>query len=231
LSPGPAAALLGAAAVAALLSERVLSVAAIAVVLLGVCLHGPKGRRALYLWGTFVAGFWVAVLTPLLAAEGSHYLWEGPTVPVLGPLGLTAEELEAGLLSALRLVAVGLAFAAYALLLDHDRLVQAAGFARRSALAVALATRLVPTLERDGRGLLEALRGRGVEVRGVADHARLLSPLLAGSLERGLNLAEAMEARGYGRSGATRAPAIRGPLDRPALVAAAALVLVGALWL
>ena len=231
MSPGPAAALLAALAVAALLAERMLSVGAIALALLVVCLQGPKGRRALYLVGTFVSAFWVAVLTPLLAAEGSHYLWEGPTVPVLGPLALTGEELEAGLLSALRLVAVGLAFAAYALLLDHDRLVQAAGFARRSALSVALATRLVPTLERDGRGLIEALRGRGIEVRGVRGHARLLSPLLAGSLERGLNLAEAMEARGYGRPGATRAPRPRGRFDRAVVAAAAALVLAGALWL
>jgi energy-coupling factor transporter transmembrane protein EcfT len=231
VSPGPAAALLAAAAVAALLADRLVSLAVIALVLLALCLQGPKGRRALYLWGTFVAAFWVAALTPFLAAEGSHYLWQGPTVPVLGPLGLTGEELESALLAALRLVCVGLAFAAYALLLDHDRLVQAAGFARRSALAVALATRLVPTLERDGRGLLEALRGRGVEVRGVGGHARLLSPLLAGSLERGLNLAEAMEARGYGRPGGTRAPAERGPLDRPALAAAVALVLAGVLWL
>ena len=231
MSPGPAATLLAAAAAAALLADHLVSVAVMAVVLLGLCLQGPRGRRALYLWGTFVAAFWVAVLTPFLAAEGSHYLWQGPTVPVLGPLGLTAEELESALMSALRLVCVGLAFSAYALLLDHDRLVQAAGFARRSALTVALATRLVPTLERDGRGLLEALRGRGVEVRGVGGHARLLSPLLAGSLERGLNLAEAMEARGYGRPGGTRAPAVRAALDRPALVTAVVLVLAGVLWL
>jgi energy-coupling factor transporter transmembrane protein EcfT len=61
---------------------------------------------------------------------------------------------------------------------------------------------------------------------------RQLSPLLAGSLERGLNLAEAMEARGFGRAGHTRAP--RPPwtlLDRLALVAAVAIVVVGALWL
>jgi energy-coupling factor transporter transmembrane protein EcfT len=231
VSPGPAAALLAGLAAAALLADRIVSVGAIAFVLLVVCLRGPRGRRAIYLGSTFVAAFWVAVLTPLLAAEGSHYLWQGPTVPVLGPLGLTAEELESALLAALRLVAVGLAFAAYALLLDHDRLVQSAGFARRSALSVALATRLVPTLERDARGLLEALRGRGVTVDGVRGRARLLSPLLAGSLERGLNLAEAMEARGYGRAGATRAPAPKGPLDRPALVAAAAVVLMGGLWL
>src|SRR5438132_1584777 len=77
---------------------------------------------------------------------------------------------------------------------------------RRSALAVVLATRLVPTLERDARGLVEALRGRGIEVTGLRGRARLVSPLLAGSLERGLNVAEAMEARGFGRGGHTRAP-------------------------
>ena len=93
---------------------------------------------------------------------------------------------------------------------------------------MALATRLVPLLERDARDLRVALRGRQVELGPV----RLLSPLLAGSLERGLNLAEAMEARGYGRAGRTRAP--RPPwrtVDRLALVAAVALVVVGAQWL
>ena len=131
----------------------------------------------------------------------------------------------------MRLAAVTLAFAVYALLLDHDSLLRSARFARKSALVVALATRLVPTLERDVRGLVEALRGRGVEVEGVRGRARLVSPLVAGSLERALNLAEAMEARGYGRAGATRAPTPRWrSLDRLALVAAVAVVL-GALWL
>ena len=99
-------------------------------------------------------------------------------------------------------------------------------------LAIALATRLVPTLERDAAGLVEALRGRGVEVSGVRGRARLLSPLLAGSLERALNLAEAMEARGYGRPGATRA--LRpswSVVDRTALIAAGGLVAIGVLWL
>jgi energy-coupling factor transport system permease protein len=151
---------------------------------------------------------------------------------VLGPLDVTSEELREAAVQALRLGAVGLAFAAYALLLDHDRLVRAAGFARRTALGVALATRLVPTLERDAAGLVEALRGRGVEVAGARGRARLLSPLLAGSLERGLNLAEAMEARGYGRAGRTRVPEPRwAARDRLALAVAALLVVVGGLWL
>jgi energy-coupling factor transport system permease protein len=90
----------------------------------------------------------------------------------------------------------------------------------------------VPTLERDAAGLGEALRGRGVRVEGVRGHARLLSPLVAGSLERALNLAEAMEARGYGGAQRTRAP--RAPLtqvDYAALALAVVLVVAGALWL
>jgi energy-coupling factor transport system permease protein len=230
--PAAASALLAGLAAAALLAHRTISVAAIAALLLVVCLRAPAGRRRLYLVGAIGSGLAVVLVTPFVETIGSHPLWTGPTVPVLGQLDVTSEELRNGIFQGLRLTAVALAFAAYALLLDHDQLVQSAGFARRSVLAIALATRLVPTLERDAAGLVEALRGRGVEVSGVRGRARLLSPLLAGSLERALNLAEAMEARGYGRPGATRA--LRPGwtrVDRAALVAAAALVAIGVLWL
>ena len=202
--------------------------AAIAAVLLVAALRAPARRRWPYLVGTLGTGVTVFVLTPFVEVIGSHPLWTGPTIPVLGRLDVTTEELSNGLFQGLRLVAVGLAFAVYALLLDHDRLLASAGWARRSTLAVALATRLVPLLERDARDLRLALRGRGVELGPV----RQLSPLLAGSLERGLNLAEAMEARGYGRPGRTRAPQPPwSALDRSALVASVAVIAVGALWL
>lgn len=232
MSPAPAAALLAALAAAALLADRVLSVAVIAAVLFVVCLQGPKGRRRLYLAGALLSGLAVFVVTPFVASVGWHVVWSGPTVPVLGQLDVTREELHNGLFQGLRLTAVALAFAAYALLLDHDRLVQSARFARRSVLAVALATRLVPTLERDAAGLVEALRGRGVEVSGVRGRGRMLVPLLAGSLERSLNLAEAMEARGYGRAGATRAlQAPWGLAEWAALGGSVVIVAIGALWL
>jgi len=232
MSPAPAAALLAALAAAALLADHLASVALIAAVLLVVCLRAPKGRRRLYLTGALLSGLAVFLVTPFVASVGWHVIWSGPTVPVLGQLDVTREELYNGLFQGLRLTAVALAFAAYALLLDHDRLVQSARFARRSVLAVALATRLVPTLERDAAGLVEALRGRGVEVTGVRGRGRMLVPLLAGSLERSLNLAEAMEARGYGRPGATRAlrPAW-GLAERAALAGSVVIVAIGALWL
>jgi energy-coupling factor transport system permease protein len=207
-------------------------VAALSVVLLAACLRAPRPSRAVYVFGALSTGLGVLVLSPFLQSTGSTLLWSGPIVPVLGALDVTTEELRLAALNALRLTALGLAFSAYALLLDHDRLVSSARFARRSALAVALATRLVPTLERDAAGLAEAVRGRGVPVAGVRGHARLLSPLVAGSLERASNLAEAMEARGYGRAASTRAPGTPWThLDRVAVAGAAVLVLVGFLWL
>jgi energy-coupling factor transport system permease protein len=228
VNAAPAAALLAALATAALLSTSLWSVGTICVILLVAAFRAPAQRRWPYLVGTLSTALLFVVLTPFVEVIGTHILWTGPTIPVLGTLDVSTEELRNGLFQGLRLGAVGLAFAVYALSIDHDRLLAAAGWARRSTVAVALATRLVPLLERDARDLRLALRGRGVELGPI----RQLSPLLAGSLERGLNLAEAMEARGYGRAGRTRAP--RPPwthLDRAALAGAVAIVAVGALWL
>jgi energy-coupling factor transport system permease protein len=232
VKPVPAALLLAALGAAALLARRWEAIAALAALLLAVCLRAPAERRWPYLVGSIGSALGVFLVSPFVQSTGWHVLWSGPTVPVLGPLDVTTEELSGAAVQALRLGACALAFAAYALLLDHDRLVQAARITRRSALAVALATRLVPTLERDAAGFVEALRGRGVQVSGVAGRARLLSPLVAGSLERGLNLAEAMEARGYGRRGTTTAWRPRwGILDVAAIGLGLALVVGASTWL
>ncbi len=232
MKPAAALALLAALAAVALLADRWQVVAAIAASLLALCLRAPKGRRRPYLAGCLLTAGAVLVVTPFVVVEGSHVLWSGPTVPVLGRLDVTSEELAGAAVQALRLAAVTLAFAVYALLLDHDALLRSARFAKRSAFVVALATRLVPTLERDTAGLVEALRGRGVAVEGIRGRARLLSPIVSGSLERAINLAEAMEARGYGRPGATRLPGPRWKrTDVAALTAAGLLLVVGVMWL
>ena len=231
MSPGPAVALLAAAVATALLATHTLSLAVLAVLLAVVCARG--GRR---MWMVFAglasSATFVLVLTPLVETIGSHPLWNGPVVPVVGRLDVTTEELWSGAHGALRLLAVGLAFAAYGLLLDHDRILDSAGFARRFVLSVVLATRLAPSLAHDAHGFADSLRARGVEVHGIRRRVGLLSPLVAESLERALNVAEAMEARGFGRAGRTRlprAPWTRG--DRIALVAAPFVIAIGAVWL
>ena len=232
MSPGAALALLASVVVAALLASHTFSLAVIALVLALICLR-VRGRYAwVYVVGITISALTIFVLTPFVETLGSHPLWTGPVIPVVGQLDVTREELWSGAHGALRLAAFGLAFAAYVLLIDHDRLLEAASFARRFVLTVVLATRLAPTLEQDARGLAESLRARGVEVHGLRGRGRLLSPLIAGSLERSLNLAEAMEARGFGRPGRTQVPGARwGAADRLACVAAAAFVVLGALWL
>jgi energy-coupling factor transporter transmembrane protein EcfT len=228
--PTAAALLLAGLGVTALLADRLWAVGALTALLLVPCLRA--GRRAKpYLWGMVWSAGFIFLLSPFLQATGYHVLWSGPIVPVLGPLDVTTEELRIAGLNALRLSAVGLAFAAYALLLDHDRLL-AAATARKSVLIAALATRLVPTLERDAHGLVEAMRGRGIPPDGVRGHAALLSPLLAGSLERGLNLAEAMEARGFGHPGRTHLPIPPWrAVDVGAVVVGALCIVAGAVWL
>jgi energy-coupling factor transporter transmembrane protein EcfT len=232
VSAVPATLVLASVTVLALTADRLATLGVLTAVLLAACLRAPASRRRPYVVGAVSSGVLVVVLSPFLWSGGGTLLWEGPTVPVLGILDVTTGELHQAALSGLRLVSVGLAFAVYTLFVDHDRLVGSIRVGRRSALAAALATRLVPTLERDAAGLREAVRGRGLELDGVRAYATLLSPLVSGSLERATNLSEAMEARGFGRPGATRAPYPAWTwLDRIAVAGAALLAAGAVLWL
>jgi energy-coupling factor transport system permease protein len=232
IAPGASALLLAGAAAAALLTTQIWLSGALALVLLALVLRAPAARRWPYLLAALVASASVFVLSPLLAVTGTSVLWSGPVVPVLGVLDVTSEEVREAALFSTRLLAVSLAFAVYALRLDHDTLLAAAGRVRRSAFIAVLAIRLVPSLERDAYGLAEAVRGRGIAVEGVRARSRLISPLVAGSLERALNLAESMEARGFGRAGRTRLPGPRWRLrDRAAVALAVVFPIVVALWL
>jgi len=232
LVPAAGVAVLAGLAATALLTRSAVVAGAVAVGLLSACVRGRRPLARLYVVGALLSGLGVLALSPFVQATGSHPLWTGPTIPVLGPLDVTSEELRLAAVNGVRLTAVGLAFAAYALLVDHDALVRGLRAGRHSALLVALATRLVPSLQADGVRYAEAVRGRGVELAGLRARARLLSPLVAGSLERALSLAEAMEARGYGRPGGTRAPRARWrAVDRVGVAATTLLAGGTALWL
>ena len=69
------------------------------------------------------------------------------------------------------------------------------------------------------------------EGRGRPRPRGLLSPLVAGSLERALTLAEAMETRGFGRAGRPGRRDRRGRDSTGSTLVAAMLLALGALWL
>ena len=122
MSPGAGTALLAAAAAVALLTNRLWAVVLLTAVLLVVCLRAPASRRWPYLIGALTSGFGVLLISPFLwSSGGGTLLWEGPTIPVVGTIDISTDEIQQAAVNGFRLAAVGLAFAAYALLLDQDR--------------------------------------------------------------------------------------------------------------
>jgi len=77
----------------------------------------------------------------------------------------------------------------------------------------------------------EAQALRGHRVRRLSDLLPLIMPLLAGGMERSMNLAEAMEARGFSRGRGSSAPATIKPIvSQVGLAAGLGLILVGSAW-
>jgi energy-coupling factor transport system permease protein len=72
-------------------------------------------------------------------------------------------------------------------------------FLRQAGLVISISLAFLPQTIRSFRQVREAQAIRGHQLRGVRDLTPLLVPLLADSLEKAVQLAEAMEARGYGQ--------------------------------
>ena len=152
-----------------------------------------------------VIGLLALVLNPLLSHRGATVLWLGPRLPVIGRIDITLEAVAFGAAMALRIVAVVWAFALLSLTLDPDRLLGLLkGTGSRSALLTTLSLRLVPTVARDAGDILDAQRSRGIALdrggryRVLKSRLPLVRRLATTSLDRGIGLAEAMEARAYG---------------------------------
>lgn len=225
---GPLALCAGLIAVSLAAEQPVLVAAALAGSVL-LYLAAPV-RHGLMLRLAAASGLVLLLLNPFLAAEGDRVLVAGPGFLLLD-LEVTAEEVLYGAVSGMRLATAIVATAAFLALSDPDRLqALVSRVAPRSALTVALAARLMPALRADASALHEALLLRGAAPatgrRGRArQSATLVEPLVASALDRGVGIAEAMAARGYGGGPFTPLPepAATRP-GRAALVVGLALV-------
>jgi len=210
VTPAPLLVAVVALCTIALAAGHPLVVAATLVAALALYLAAP-GPHGTFLRFAAISALLFILLNPFVAVEGDRVLAAGPPIPLFD-LEITAEELLYGATAGMRLATTILALAAFLTLADPDRVqALAARIAPRSALTVALSARLLPTLRRDATTLSETLRLRGVGGGGGrrADIRRgslLVEPLVATSLERGVDIAEAMAARGYGAGTPTRLP-------------------------
>jgi energy-coupling factor transport system permease protein len=203
---------------------------------------GPELARAARLALPLALLF--AAINPLVSREGLTLLVEGPVVPVLGALDITLEATVQGAVAGLRVLVVLMAVALYSAAVDPDavlRLFRRLSF--RSALTAALATRLVPVLGRDAQRLSAAYALRAATPRGTAGGrlapvrrgAILTRALAAGSLDRALDLAAALEVRGYALAPHRGPRGTREPWSRHefsfALSALAVIAVTAGAWL
>ncbi|MFN2615616.1 MAG: energy-coupling factor transporter transmembrane protein EcfT [Thermoleophilaceae bacterium] len=162
----------------------------------------------------------VTVINPLVYQGGDTVLVRGGVV--LGRrVDVTLEATTAGALAGLRVAVIVVAFGLLSAAVDPDDLLRL--FRRisyRSALTASLATRLVPVLARDALRMGDAARCRPRPPGRVA----VARAALAGALDRAVDVAAALEVRGYSRAGRPAGAARRRWSAHDLRVAAAALV-------
>jgi energy-coupling factor transport system permease protein len=180
------------------LHPLILSAALAAIVLAGVVAGvGQEIARSLRFALPFA--LLIAVINPLVYPEGDTLLFRGGEI--LGRrIDITLEATAAGVFNGLRVIVIVTAFGLLSAAVDPDELLRM--FRRvsyRSALTATLATRLVPVLARDATRMSDAARcrphppGRLVVARAA----------LAGALDRAVDVAAALEVRGYSLGGRT----------------------------
>ena len=201
-SPGAAVAYLGSlVAVAFVYSSPLVLAAVLAAAVLAGLLAGARVAIGAALRMGLALALLMVVVNALVVRSGETVLARLGEWPLLGQVDVTAEALVAGLALGLRAAAVVVAFAVYSACVDPDRVLRALRpVAGRSALTAVLVSRLVPVAAADAARLHDAAHLRGPAAAPVG-RGPLLRRLLAGSLDRAVDVAATLELRGYSLDG------------------------------
>ncbi len=120
-------------------------------------------------------------------------------IPVIGG-PVTLEGMSFAAIDALSIMAVLAVFAAFSTGADYYALLRSTPAAlHQVGLITSIAITFVPQTVVRFAEIREAQALRGHRVRRISDLIPLIVPLLSGGMERSMNLAEAMEARGFSR--------------------------------
>lgn len=194
---GAACAYCLALAVAALMLSNPIALGAVTVSVLvaglGAGVGRELGRAARWALPLGVA---IAVVNALVTRNGLTVIVRLGDLPILGQTDVTLEATVYGSILGLRATALILCGALYTTAVDPDdvlRLFRRVSF--RSALTASLATRMVPVLIRDSHRLADAQRCRPGR---PPSRLALMRAASSGVLDRALDVAAALEVRGYG---------------------------------
>jgi energy-coupling factor transport system permease protein len=159
-------------------------------------------RLALYLSAA------VILINALVSSHGTHVLYEAPFHLMLvgGPV-ITLEAIIYGTVMSLRLVSIISAFAILTFTVNPDDMMLAMIKMRlpyKSVLVATLSTRFIPTLLDDVARITDVQRARGLELdkgrltQRIKSRTSIVTALLSNSLDRAVQVAEAMESRAFG---------------------------------
>ncbi len=155
-------------------------------------------------WGSLMKlGFFLLALAIPFNALSMHagriVLFRLPeSWPIVGG-PITLEAAIVGAVNGLALFTILVVFAAFNAVVDHYQLLRATpAFLFQAGVVVSIAITFVPQMVLGAKEIRQAQRIRGHRFRGIRDLLPLVVPLLANGLERAIQLAETMEARGFG---------------------------------
>jgi energy-coupling factor transport system permease protein len=209
-------------------SPLVLAACGIALWIAGRAAGASRALVATLRWGAVLFLFMVAV-NAIVTSRGATVLVRGFDAPVLGRVDVTLESMTQGGVIGLRILVVMLAFAVYSACVDPDSVLRMLRpVARRSALTATLVSRMVPVAAGDLGRLREAslLRGPAAAPAGRGAMARRL---VAGSLDRAVDLAATIELRGYGLEAKAGPPRRKRSLADRRLLACGVAIAIGSL--
>jgi energy-coupling factor transport system permease protein len=145
----------------------------------------------------YVASF--LFLFSILFSQGSHVVLD---------LGLVKVKMESLLFATSMCLRLFLSIAAFAIMtftIHPDQMLRVLSkFGFKSMTGLSIATRMYPTIAADSINISDAMKARGVEfddgnmLQKARARAPVMMPLLLNSMERSMEIAEAMEARGFG---------------------------------
>ncbi len=183
------------------------------------------------------------LLAILAAGEGRAYLRWLRLVAVMTAswflIALLAFDLPTAVMAGLRLAALTSAFFLFFRTTPPEDLGNAlvkSGLPYEVAFVLSAALQFVPVLSRKAQNIFDAQRARGIPLEpglpALRHYPALMAPLLIQAFQMADDLAEAMEARGFGRPGRTFLYDYRlRAVDGLALAAGLGLLLAAVLWL
>jgi energy-coupling factor transport system permease protein len=156
-----------------------------------------RATLSLLKYTVYVAAF--IIIFSILFTQGSHVILD------LGLIKIKSESILYATSMCLRLFLAIAAFALMTFTIHPDQLLRILSkFGFKSMTGLSIATRMYPTIAADSTAISDAMKARGVEfdqgnvLEKAKARAPVMMPLLLNSMERSMEIAEAMEARGFG---------------------------------